>query len=338
MKSKIKSLKQLFQSDQEDRYYPVIPKQYVDYCEGDEMPAGLFQNKTTQFRFYFTKYPLLQSPSQCHMAMDNPLDTKFSYKSFEVDYNSIQKKLFERLYDTVPLFDNTWFQHNDEFIHNLSISDKFALVAMTNKSQQHIQAYLKGQDLKPFKDRVRKWRPDIHGYLPIFFPLIQKLKLRKEKKKLSELYQYIVETICPTLTDHQIDECLVQLVQQIRHLFSICPKTTQKMTLWRGIRATSPSLSHSGFISMSLNPFHTLNYTGKECCLQKVTILPKTHLLFIGGLSSFKNELECVLPDQLQFYEIKKTMENIPIVLKMKEKCPPPKDIQRVLIHHVVAL
>ena len=45
MKSKIKQLKRLFErrEEEEERYYPVIPKRYVDYCEGDDIPVGLFE-------------------------------------------------------------------------------------------------------------------------------------------------------------------------------------------------------------------------------------------------------------------------------------------------------
>jgi hypothetical protein len=344
MKSKIKQLRKLFekrQEEEEQRYYPVIPKRYVDYCEGDDMPVGLFEKKTIRYRFYFTKYPHLQSPSQCLLDLDGDVKTKLSSKSFEIGYNSIQIRLFQQLYGSVSSLDNVWFQKNDEFIHSLATADRFALVAMTNKSQQHIQAYLKGQDTKLFKNRVRRWKQEIHGYLPIFFPLYNKHKkiLKKEKTTSSmvEMYHHVVNIVCPTLTDQEIDECLVELVKQIRHIFAICPRTRSKMTLWRGLRST-PSLSYSGFTSMSLNPFHTLNYAGGECCLQKLTILPGTPLLFIGGLSSFKNELECVLPDNCQFYEVRKTMESIPTVLKTKEKCPPSKDTKRIMIQHAVVL
>lgn len=189
-----------------------------------------------------------------------------------------------------------------------------------------------------FRRRVRKWDNKIHGYLPIFFPLYEKYKIQfKKKQPMSDIYQQIIETICPNLTDQEIDEFIVELIKQIRHIFSICPKTTKKITLWRGLR-TTPSLSYPGFTSMSLNPFHTLNYTSGNCCLQKITILPRTPLLFIGGLSSFKNELECVLPDNLQFYEIKKSMENIPIVKEMKQPCPSSNEMKRILIQHVVVL
>jgi hypothetical protein len=236
------------------------------------------------------------------------------------------------------MLDNTWFQRNDDFIRQLPMTDKFALVALTNKSQQHIQAYLKGQDTKLFKNRVRKWKQEIHGYLPIFFQIYKKYKKQLQKNKsLKKTYKHIIDEICPLLTDQEIDECIVELVKQIRHIFSICPKTTKRMTLWRGLR-DMPNSSYPGFTSMSLNPFHTLNYTGRECCLQKLTILPGTPLLFIGGLSSFKNELECILPDDLKFYEIKKSVETIPTVLKMKQYCPSSKDTRRMVIQHAVVL
>lgn len=340
MKSKIKSLKKLFQSSTTAADNFTIPERFLDYCDGDNMPVGLFQKQSHKFRFYFTKYPQLQHPSDCIKELDGTPETKASYVSFEVVYNSIQQKLFQQLYHSVFEFDNTWFQQNDHFLQQLPTQYKFALVAMTNKSQQHIQAYLKNENLERFHQRVRQWKPNIHGYLPIFFPLYEKNKpiFRKQQiTNLSEIYQYVIDTICPSLSNQEIDECVVELVKQVRHVFSICPKTTKKITLWRGIRS-HPSFSYAGFTSMSLNPFHTLHYTSENCCLQKITILPHTPLLFIGGLSSFKNELECVLPDNLQFYEIKKSMENIPIVKEMKTKCPDSKEMKRILIQHVVVL
>lgn len=344
MKTKIKILKQLFQEKKD--YYPIIPQEYTDYCEEDDnqLPVGLFQSTTLKFRFCFTKYSNLQSHTKCVLELDkrkNELKTKVSSKSFEIKYNSIQKKIYERMYGSVSSFDTIWFQRNDEFIFQLPVRDKFALVAMTNKSQQHIQAYLKGEMTNLFKNRVRRWKTEIHGYLPIFFQIYDRYKNEiKQKKHLTEKYHYIVKEICPKLTDETIDLCIIELVKQIRHIFSSCPKTTIKMTLWRGLRSMpeGSSSSYAGFTSLSLNPFHTLNYTGKECCLQKITILPKTPLLFIGGLSSFKNELECVLPDNMNFFQIKREYESVPVVLKMKKKCPKHDEMKRIIVQHTVVV
>lgn len=335
MKSRIRQLKKLFHREDDSG---LVPTRYADYCEGDDMPVGLFEKKRHRFRFYFTRYPHLQSPSQCVLDLEGDVRSRLSSRSFQIGYNSIQERLFRRFYDAVSSLDNVWFQQNDEFLHHLSIPDKFALVAMTNKSQQHIQAYLKGEDTQRFRDRVRAWKPAVHGYLPLFFPIYNRYKKVLPKgKTMREIYQHVVEVVCPALSDQEIVECLVELVQQVRHLFTICPKTTQTMTVWRGLRST-PAASYPGFTSVSLNPLHTLHYTGDGCCLQKLTILPGTPLLFLGGLSSFRKELECVLPDNRPFYEVRKSVESIPIVRKMKENCPPSKDMRRVIVHHAVVL
>lgn len=332
LKSRLKALKDYLSVPTEDRYFD-------DYCEGadDTLPPGLFETIERKFRFYFTHYPNLQSPSKFLLDLGlGVVKTKYSYRSFKISYNSIQEKLFDRLYGSVSNPDRKWLQQNDEFILQLPMRLQFAIVAMTNKSQQHIQAYIKNEDLSPFCDRVRRWNTNVYGYLPIFFPLYQ--KYIPTETNAAKAYTKIVQVICHRLTDQEIIECIIQIVKDIRYLFSICPKTTSKMTLWRGVRST-PLVNTLGFVSMSFNPFHVLNYTdGKQCCLQKITILPNTPLLFIGGLSSFKNELECVLPNHSQFYKVRQSMEIIPVVKKTRSKCPAPNETRRVLVQHIVAL
>lgn len=334
MRSKVRHLKELFRQD-EERYYPVVPRAFADYCEeGGDPPPGLLETQSHKFRFYFTRWPNLQHPSRCVRDLAGPPLTKFSYRSFRVAYNSIQERVYRRLCGAVSGFDNDWFQKNDVFLQQLPTRHRFALVAMTNKSQQHIQAYLKGLPLEPFQRRVRAWDQRVHGFLPIFFPLCERHGL--SHLPLDRAYDRALEK-ARTLTDQEIVECIVDLVRDIRHIFSICPRTTHRMTLWRGVRST-PTLSYPGFTSLSLDPFHVLHYTGEGCCLQKITLLPGTPLLFLGGLSSFQKELECVLPDHRQFYEIRQSVETIPVVRKMKGKCPKTQEMRRILIQHTVVL
>lgn len=332
VKSRLKALKHYLSDTKDDRYFD-------DYCEGsdDSLPPGLFENLERKYRFYFTHYPNLQSPSKFIRDLETGLiKTKYSYRSFKISYNSIQEKLFDRLCGNVSDFDRKWFQQNDEFILQLPLQYKLAIVAMTNKSQQHIQAYIRNEDMTSFCSRVRRWNTNVYGYLPIFFPLFQ--KYHPNEKNLAKAYNKITQVICPRLTDQEIIESVVQVVKDIRHIFSICPKTTIKMYLWRGIRS-HPFSNTVGFVSMSLNPFHALNYTdGRQCCLQKITILPRTSLLFIGGLSSFKNELECVLPDHYEFYKLRQSIETIPIVYNTRSQCPVSDETRRMFIQDIVAI
>jgi hypothetical protein len=329
VKSKIKILKKLFQRQREQT------NRYEDYCEGGDMPPGLFESNTRKFRFYFTAFPNLQSPSLCAQELDKVV-MRPAHRSFTIAYNSTQKHLYDRLFEDASAFDNDWFGQNDLFLQKLSVRQRFALAALANKSQQHAQAYLKNEDLAPFCARVRKWNPRIYGILPIFFPLYQKYKAKLPKgQPTSATYDYVVRTICPTLTDEEIIEGVVELVKDIRHIFLTCPKTTRTMTLWRGIRSI-PSYRHPGFTATSANPLHALQYAGKECCFQKISVMPGTPLLFLGGLSTFKDELECVLPDNTQFYEIKRYVSTIPSVPNMKSKCP--TKTRRIIIQHAAAL
>lgn len=334
LKSKIRHLKELFREKGRE------PDRYMGYCEeDDDMPVGLLEAQKQKFSFYFTCFPNLQDPEKCVREMDGKTKMVLKSKSFQVSFNSIQERLFSTLYKSVSEFDDNWFQHNDVFLQQLPLRYKFALVAITNKSQQHIQAVLKNEDTTSFQARVRKWKPQIHGFLPIFFPLYDRHQhLFPKDMKMSLVYKKMIQDVCPHLSSVEIEACLVDLVKDVRHVFSICPKTTRKMSLWRGLRSTPSTNPYPGLTSMSLNPFHTLHYTGRDCCLQKITILPGTPLLFLGGLSSFKKELECVLPDNLQFYEIRKSMETIPIVRKMRAMCPSTKETKRILIQHIVVL
>ena len=321
---KIKTIKKLLRP--RGREPPVIPERFVDYCEGGDMPVGLYQKRAQKLSYYFTAYPNLQTPSRSADDLDG-VQTRSTHRSVSVAYNSIQEALYRRLFETS--FDDRWFEKNDAFIRQLSPRHRFALAALTNKSQQHVQAFLKGEDMRPFCDRVRRWNTRVYGFLPVFFQLCPNDKPGRAD------YEAFVRDACPLLTDEQIVDAVANLVRDIRHVFKKCPKTTRTMTLWRGLRST-PTDRYAGFTATSLNPLHALHYAGEECCLQRITILPKTPLLFVGGLSSFKKELECVLPDNTSFYKMKRTTSAIPTTPKAKQKCP--TKTRRIVIQHAVAL
>lgn len=304
----------------------VIPERFADYCEGGDMPPGLYKTRSQKFRYYFTSYPNLQAPSRSMDDLD-VVRTRPTHRSISIAYNSIQENLYKKLFD--GSFDNEWFEKNDAFISRLTNRHRYALAALTNKSQQHVQAFLKGEDLRPFCDRIRRWNTRVYGFLPVFFQLCPKANPTRSD------YEDLVRNTCPTLTDQQITDAIAALVQDIRHLFKKCPRTTRTMTLWRGMRSP-PARQYAGFTATSINPLHALHYAGDPCCLQRITILPKTPLIFVGGLSSFKKELECVLPDHTTFYEMKRSTTTIPTLPKAKQKCP--TKTRRMLIQHAVAL
>lgn len=330
-----RKLREKVSDAEQQRLYPVVPSRFVDFCESDEdmdlMPVGSLQKTTRKTKLFFTSYPRLQHVEDFvkELRKNGKLRTKRSSASFGFSTNSIQDRLFKRLYVDEPM-DQEWFQKNDEFIQNLSIQEKFALVAMTNKSQQHVQAYIRGSISPEFRARVRKWNTRVYGFMPIFFQVADMVH--------DMSYEDIIEKVCPILTNEQIDTCVGQLCEEVRRIFHKAPPTTRRMVLLRGIHSTDFKRSVRGFVSLTLNPEQALVYAGKQCCLQRVVVLPRTRMLFLGGLSSFPDDLECLLSDSTQFHDLGKKQEIIPMTGKMDTLCPSSKSTRRMTIHDLVAL
>lgn len=326
-----------YRQSQEERRNPVIPSRFEYFCESgqdmEEMPIGSLEKTSHKTKLFFTSYPRLQHVEDFikELRPQSKLKSKMSSASFGYASNSIQQRIFRRLYVNQPL-DQEWFQANDLFIHNLSLREKFALVAMTNKSQQHVQAYLRGSVSAEFRQRVRQWNTPVHGYLPIYFALQDMFPEHPGR------YEDTVATLCPLLTDKQIDQCVEKLCQEIRTIFQKAPKTKKRMVLLRGIKSQEHKPSTKGFVSLTLDPQQALVYAGTQCCLQRVVVLPRTRMLFLGGVSSFPNDLECLLPDTTQFYDLGKKNETIPKANKIQSLCPSSKDTRRITIHDLVAL
>lgn len=327
-----KSLRQKNAKEEQERYYPLIPSKYIDFCDENEkdMPIGLLRTYSINFTFYYTSYPHLQSPTNFLKELTVPT-IKLDSTTIYFSYNDIQERLYNKLYN-FPI-DNKWFEANDDFIKNLTVREKLALVAMTNKSQQHVQAYLRNNITKEFRERVRKWNMNVYGYLPIFFPIIDHLQLEPSK----DSYIYIVTQICPSLSDNEIDHFIENLYHELEKIFKKCPKTTEKMIVLRGIKTEYKRQKGSGFTSATINPLQSLVYSGERCCIQRITVLPKTPLIFIGGLSSFPDDMECLFSNKTEFFTVRKNYENLPIHSHITSSfCPKSSDMRRILVHEMV--
>lgn len=317
------------------RALPVIPPRFEEFCEeeSDELPIGSFLQARQRHILTFTCYPHLQKHFLKDFDADDILARICHYK-WQTSTNSVHI-IYRNLVPDSQL-DDAWFQANDEYIQTLSLRQKMALVAMTNKSHQHVQALIVHGDISSeFVQRVKNWRDDVHGFLPIFFPLLDRHP--DESLSLKKNYKRIVQHICPALTKKDVRECVQALADEVRQIFARASRTTHDMVLVRGLKhQPRTKWTTQGFTAMSLNPFQALNYT--DGCIQTIRILPRTPLLFLGGLSSFQDDLECLLPDTTRFYRISQEHENIPIHPIIRSKCPTRDAVRRVLVQRLVAI
>lgn len=319
------------------RLYPVIPQEFTDFCEYDgqdiDLLPPILRKTDYKIKFYFTSYPRLQSGDDGFLKdlhKENP-KSKRSSASVSFSTNSIQQQLYDRIYGGMAELDQDWLIANDYFIKGLTIREKFALVSMTNKSQQHVQAYLRGIVSSEFRQRVRSWKSKVYGFLPIYFPLTDTYP--------GLTYDEIVANVCPHLTDKEINAAIASLCEEVRIIFKHAPMTTKRMVLLRGIKKEHTRQKRSGFVSLTLDPNQALVYMGTDsCCLQRVVVLPKTRMLFLGGLSSFPEDMECLLSDDTLFTVLGKSYQVIPLKRKPTSLCPDSKDTKRVMIHDIVAI
>jgi len=333
--------RRLRQQNDERRVH--APLYFEEFCEDEESsdrPVGMIRKIDEKQEFVFTRYPDLQSPTRFLRGFSRPVREARGKLTLALSFSTLTQKVYHPLFPSNATFDNDWFGACDEYIHGLSLREKMALVAMTNKSQQHVQALsIHGRLSREFCDRVRAWRDDVYGYLPIFFQLAridETTNLRKE-------YRRVLQDVCPLLTDDEITRAVEGLAGEIRRIFQRSPPTKKRMVLTRGLKKKIPigddNYMKQGFTACTLDPIHALtNYTGSGgCCLQRVILLPGTRVLFLGGLSSFKADAECLISDRVRFYRVGESYMSLPTT-RRATGCPNPQTMTRMLVQDVVAI
>eukprot|EP00976_Prorocentrum_cordatum_P022826 466198-Prorocentrum_minimum.AAC.40 len=123
-------------------------------------------------------------------------------------------------------------------------------------------------------------------------------------------YWLLVENVVPLLKGDVIMRAIQILSKTINDVINRAPATTRKMVLYRGtdsnnyFKRDTGNVFHKikGFISTSLSQDAVDDFMGGyrggssvKCCLTKITVLPGSKLLFLGGLSHIPEEMEFVL-------------------------------------------
>jgi hypothetical protein len=246
----------------------------------------------------------------------------------EVRVNSLNQDLFHHFMDKHLLFDEKWFSDMNDYISSLSLPQKMTIVAFTNQSHNHVHRILLQKDLDPFLKKVRAWKRNekFFGYNILFFPLLQIFNI-SPTNDLDIKYSCVLSML-ENLSDAIIIQALQLLIQSMDTIIEQSPKTHKNFYVYRGIKENKfiddekKDFKNQGYTSCSLNPFHALKYMSQgNCCFQKILIPKHSKLLFVGGLSVYKKELECILPRNVNFQIINMLNKVVPITpTKYKNK------------------
>lgn len=272
---------------------------FIPYLSKDRIP---FETKmTTIFSLYFNNY-----------NQTNALN--LFYKNFEVP--------------------EEWVISTNQYLQSLSTYDKFTILGYSYHSFDYINTYLRGLMDEPKLKRLIQKHKTITKYIFPFFSqvyfLLPQAEIPKDQEKTKIVIRSETKTLLTWFNGLQkmnksdaynillhIQEYFpysfwVQVMDlfasDLKRIIDGSPPLTKTLTIYRGVKddyflkgSKDKFYKNNTFVSCSLNPYHSLTYVPKTCCLKRISILPGSRVLLMAGLSHY-NEYEVVLNVDSIFY------------------------------------
>lgn len=283
---------------------------------------------------------------------------------YSIQINNYNKYLYDNLLpfmneSTIKDMSNSiinkkWFNKLNEYIVNLNYTDLFALKGYTYHGDQIINKYLIGTfNYSNFYTNLMTYKYN-QIMFPFFFDILLFYKVKAQSKKIEmkkdfkninfnkkfldltlkerkELYKTIIDNL------NKIDENEWYLIfnlyiKRLENIIKNAPPLTHKMVVYRGVKNDYFSnnmknvfYKNKNFVSTSININTSQRFSGYDCCLQKITLLPGTRIIYMGGITSISNEFEFLLSRNTNylfrsFTDQYKTHTNEDICRPYKEK------------------
>lgn len=265
----------------------------------------------------------------------DPKTKKFTGKPFVIDYNLINVDFYLRYLQKTPkptisiddLIDPKWFHKMNTFLSTLSNRKRLVVFGYTNNSHFHVNPFLfeKDYDMK----RFYKWYvSNGHRVNPFFYQLLDAvttrpfadlltdetkddgsrfliLSCRDTTVLMSQKYQ-MIHDLCMKRRFRLdvIRHAFTAFISELQEIIYESPPLEKDMILYRGTRtdyfltgSKNRTYKNSSFLSCTISSQHAVLYmVSLKCCLHRLLVPKGTHVLFVGGNTVYKNELEFVLP------------------------------------------
>lgn len=263
----------------------------------------------------------------------NPKTKSFIGKSFVIQYNQVNLEFYLRYLQKTPkptitindLVDPDWFNKMNVFLSTLSKRKRFIVLGYTNNSYSHVNPFLFEKDYD--MTRFYTWyATNGHRINPFFYQLFDFVLTRSfadllvdENKDVISLVMSCRDPAVSESKKYQMihDLCLKRsfklnvirdaytaFITEFQEIIYQCPPLEKDMILYRGSRtdyfligSKNRTYTNPSFLSCTISSQHAILYmSSKKCCLHRLLVPKGTNLLFAGGNTVFKNELEFVLP------------------------------------------
>lgn len=254
-------------------------------------------------------------------------------KSIDIRYNSLNYDFFLRFLQKEPkqtitindIIDPDWFRSMNTFLDNLSRRQRFIIFGYTNNSHFHVNPYLNSKngpgdyEMKRFYTWYKKSPVKLN---PFFYQLLdlciietdilvhpeyeQNLETCRDPSVDLSLKYRIIHDLSMTRSFRLgiIEKAYEAFIIEFQDIIMKSPRLQKDMVVYRGTStdyflkgSNNRTYKNTSFISCTISVKHAIIYMRyQKCCLHRLLIPKGTHMLFVGGNTVYKNELEFVLP------------------------------------------
>jgi hypothetical protein len=273
------------------------------------------------------------------------------------------------------IIDIEWFNQLDMYISKLKCNELFALYGYTYRGDEMVNNFLRGTfDLDKLRNGFvydrQKYLTKL--YLPIFFESLGFMKDHKnsiqdyltnkttqvvnsfnaDKHLLNEdfetsdkkeaIYDFVVNHIS-YLNDKALTYIMIRYSRTLQKVIDNAPPLKKKMIVYRGVaddfyfqnKMDDVMFKNKGFVSTSIHIGTALSFTKDKCCLKKITLLPGTKTVWLGGVTRLSGEDEFLLGFNTT-YLIRSHMINMRPLIKHESACL--KNTNELLYSEIVAV
>lgn len=115
----------------------------------------------------------------------------------------------------------------------------------------------------------------------------------------SDYYEQLNRKMCAGIPLSGMDK---HIYEDLMHMFALCPRLTQPVVVWRGIRARELVVGRLAcqFVSTSLSLDSAMReeFTGMTCCVLRITLPAGSYVLPVEFLAEQAGEWEVILPPE----------------------------------------
>lgn len=250
------------------------------------------------------------------------------------------------LIDFENLLDNDWMKSQFDYIAQLNKRDLFTIYSYTRTGDGIANDFLRKKlttyKLTRYLNEINSSPETYRPYFVLFFQAFDELKTYSPEQlsevispdvspeKVSEIQRLLSDGRSDTLLSHVYINFLglltgftidfwfkvVQIyASDIDRIIKNSPGVTKKMYVYRSVNTRDYFLrdmahhikSLNGFESTSVSAKASFEFIGRNCCFQRITLLPGVKALLISCVSSFPTESEILLGHNTNYYIMEPT-------------------------------